>query len=91
LIANDKYVENFINIADTCINLGYWPTYFKRSTSIIIPKPNKVAYDSPKSFCPIILLNMLGKLFEKIISERLQVHSISTNFVYPNQLRGLKQ
>jgi len=34
---------------------------------------------------------MLGKLFEKIISERLQVHSISTNFVHPNQLRGLKQ
>jgi len=39
-------------------------------SSIIIPKPNKAFYDSPpKTFKPIVLLNMLGKLIEKVIDE----------------------
>ena len=61
------------------------------STSIIIPKPNKAAYDSPKIFQPIVFLNMLGRLIKKVISKRLQVQSIFSNFVHLNQLERLKQ
>ena len=57
---------------------------------VIIPKPNKSSYDLPKSFYPIVLLNILSKLFEKMIGERLQFHSISNNFVHPCQLGRLK-
>ena len=32
------------------MDLGYWPNHFKISTTIIIPKPNKQAYNMPKSF-----------------------------------------
>jgi len=39
----------------------------------------------------IILLNILGKLIEKSISERLQIYSIALNFVYLNQLEDIKQ
>jgi len=58
---------------------------------IIIPKPNKTLYDTLKAFQPIVLLNILGKLIEKVISSRLQFHSIVFNFNYPNQLEGIKQ
>lgn len=34
---------------------------------------------------------MLGKLIEKVIGEILQFKFISNNFIYPNQLGGLKQ
>jgi len=34
---------------------------------------------------------MLGKLLEKVISERLQFQAISKNFIYPCQLGSLKQ
>jgi len=34
---------------------------------------------------------MLDKLIEKGISNRLQVHSITSNFIYPNQLGDIKQ
>ena len=68
---DNKYISNFINIANTCINLGFWPLYFKKSTSIIIPKPNKVLYNSLKTFQSIILLNTLGKLIEKVISKKI--------------------
>ena len=49
-MADDKYISNFVNIANIYIGLGYWPLYFKISTSIIIPKPNKIAYNSLKNF-----------------------------------------
>ena len=57
---------------------------------VIIPKPNKPSYDSPKSFRPIVLLNTLGKLIEKVIGERLQYHVVNNNFIHPSQLEGLK-
>ena len=59
--------------------------------TIIILKPNKELYDSPKSFRPIVLLNTLGKLIEEVIGKHLQFQSISKNFIYPSQLGRLKQ
>lgn len=58
---------------------------------IIIPKLNKTLYDFPKSFHPIVLLNTLSKLIERAIEKRMQFYSISNNFIYSNQFRGLKQ
>ena len=63
--------------SDSRIELEYWPLYFKRSTTIVIPKPNKKSYNSPKSFRPIVLLNIVGKLIEKVIRERLQFNTTS--------------
>ena len=53
--------------------------------------PNKIAYNSPKMFQLIVLLNTLRKFIEKVICERLQLQSIFMNFVYLKQLGGLKQ
>ena len=49
-----------------------------------------MSYDSPKAFRSIVLLNMLGKLIEKAISNRIQLHVVSNNFIYHSQLGGLK-
>ena len=57
---------------------------------VIIPKPNKLAYDNPKSFHPIVLLNTISKLIKKVIAERLQFHVVKNNFIHPSQLGGLK-
>ena len=81
---------NIINIANVYINLEHWPSHFKLSISIIIPKSNKILYNTPKMFRPIILLNMLSKLIEKVIGERLQFQALSKNTIHPCQLGGLK-
>jgi len=81
---------NIINIVNTCINLGHWLNYFKCSSTVIIPKPNKPAYDYSKAFCPIVLLNTLGKLIEKVIAERLQFIVTENSFIHPSQLGSLK-
>ena len=90
IIKDKAYLKRIINIIDVCFELGYWPSHFKTSTFIVIPKPNKESYDSPKSFRPIVLLNTIGKLIEKVISGFLQFHSISNNFIYLSQLGSLK-
>jgi len=50
VIKDNSYILKFVNIADTCINLSYWPLHFKTSSLIIILKPNKILYDSSKMF-----------------------------------------
>jgi len=90
IVKNDACLSNVINIADACINLRHWPRYFKVSTTVVIPKPNKSSYDNPKAFHPIVLLNTLGKLIEKLIAEQLQFTAASNNFIHPSQLGSLK-
>ena len=41
-------------------------------------------------FHPITLLNMLGKLIEKVIAERIQFTVAENNFIYSCQLGRLK-
>ena len=90
ILKDDECLNIIIHIANTCIDLGYWPLHFKKSTTVVIPKPNKKSYDSPKSFRPIVLLKTMGKLIEKVIRERLQFNTASNNFIHPSQLSSLK-
>jgi len=91
LVNNNKSIANIVNIANSCINLRYYSSHFKNLMSIIIPKSNKPSYNNPKTFQPIVLLNILGKLIKKVISSRLQVYSTTLNFIYPNQMEDIKQ
>ena len=90
IVKNDSCLTNIVNIADSCINLGYWPKYFKISFTIIILKPNKSLYNQLKAFHPIVLLNTLGKLIKKVVTDRLQFMVARNNFIYPSQLGSLK-
>jgi len=82
IVKQDKYLVNIINIANACINLEHWPNYFKCSSMIIIPKPNKLSYNQVKMFHPIVLLNTLGKLTKKVITERVQFIVAKNNFIH---------
>ena len=90
IIRDKDCIGKFINITNACIELGHWLTYFKTSITVVISKPNKAIFDSPKSYQLIVLLNTIGKLVKKIIGEYLQFHIIFNNFIYPSQLRDLK-
>ena len=80
-----------LTLADACLRVGYWPRHFKESVSVIIPKPGKPSYSTPKSFRPIVLLNTLGKLIEKMISTRLQFDGVKFGVFHPNQFGGIRQ
>ena len=90
IFKNNECLSKIINIANACINLGFWLEYFKVSATVIIPKPNKPSYNNPKVFQPIVLLNTLSKVIEKVIAERIQFIVASNDFLHPSQLGGLK-
>jgi len=90
ILKDNICLRNVISIANACIELGHWPSHFKISLTIVIPKSNKISYNSPKMFRPIVLLNILGKLIGKAISDRIQLHVVSNNFIHHSQLGGLK-
>jgi len=58
---------------------------------MIIPKPGKKDYNIPKVFHPIVLLNTLGKLFEKAIANRLQWEAACFKILHPCQFGGVQQ
>jgi len=90
ILSDKDCISSVIKIANACIDLGYWPNHFKILSMVIIPKPNKPSYNSSKSFRPIVLLNTIGKLIEKVIGERLQFLVVRNDFIHPSQLGGLK-
>jgi len=68
ILSNNIYAVGILFMANTCLLLYYWPRHFKKFVSVIIPKPGKPAYNTSKAFRPIILLNTLSKLIEKMIA-----------------------
>jgi hypothetical protein len=42
-------------------------------------------------FHPIVLLNTIGKLFEKMLAQCMQYNAVWLGIFHPNQLGGIKQ
>jgi len=84
VLENEKSIQLLVTLADACIRVGHWAKHFKDSVSVIIPKPEKPTYSTPKSFRPIVLLNTVGKLIEKMISNHLQFDMIKYDLVHTN-------
>jgi hypothetical protein len=61
----------------------------KESLSVITLKPGKSDYSTPKSFWPLVLLNTLGKLFEKLLAHRLQFDGVAYGTFHPMQFGGV--
>jgi hypothetical protein len=91
IVCNSYMSCLFLWLANTYLQFGHWPAEFKASTTVVIPKPGKLLYDTPKLSCPIVLLNTLGKMFEKMLSNRLQFEAAEHGVLHPNQFGGVHQ
>ena len=91
ILANNICAVGILSLANTCLSLHHWPKYFKESVSVIIPKLGKSAYDTPKAFRPIVLLNTLDKLIKKMVAKQLQFDAVKYGILHLNQLEGMIQ
>lgn len=91
IIQDDQCGRLLLWLANACLSSGHWPAKFKASTTVVIPKLGKPSYDTPKSFHPIVLLNTLGKLLEKMLSTRLQFEAAQHGVLHPNQFSSIRQ
>ena len=71
LVAHEEVTSLFLWIANACLQVGVWPKKLKESMTVVISKPGKLSYNVPKAFRLIVLLNTMGKLFEKMIANCL--------------------
>jgi len=71
------------------LQLGFFHNSWKRAKVIPIPKPNQPPTD-PNSYRPISLLNIVGKLFERIIASRLRT-CVSQQHLLPHEQFGFRK
>ena len=72
------------HIFSACLALGIFPDSMKCALMIFIPKPGKLKCD-PTNYRPISLLSVLGKIFEKILTNRLTLHMDDHNLHHKHQ------
>jgi hypothetical protein len=80
----DSAFQARTDIFNNCMNNLYFPTAWKTAHTVMIPKPGKCPND-PKSYRPISLLSITGKIFERILTNRLQFTLESNNLLPPEQ------
>lgn len=64
----------FLDLINKCLELSCFPIVWKEATVVILRKPGKSDYTTPKSFRPIGLLSIMGKIMEKIMIWRIRWH-----------------
>jgi len=67
------------------VSHGFHPPSLKKAAGIILDKPGKLSYDSPSSFCVIVVLHIFGKIPERIINGRLSCVPRVTGLLNPHE------
>ena len=91
LMAYKEVTSLFLWITNTCLRTGVWSKKLKESKTVVILKPEKLLYDVLKAFRPIVLSNIMGKLFEKMIANHLQFEAVKESILHLCQFRGVCQ
>ncbi|PPJ61058.1 hypothetical protein CBER1_07391 [Cercospora berteroae] len=63
--------SHLTNIFNSSIDLAYCTAHFRRSTTVVLRKPGKDNYTTPKAYRPIALLNTIGKIMDALLARRL--------------------
>jgi hypothetical protein len=74
-----------------CLKRGYFPKQKKITKIIPITKLGKKDSCDPLKYCPISLLNIEGKVLEKLLISRIMHHLYKTEFLNPNQFGFIPQ
>ncbi|CAK1544678.1 unnamed protein product [Leptosia nina] len=85
-----SFPEFITALYNKCLTLQHFPRPWKHAVIKIIPKPGKDNYSQLSSFRPIGLINVLGKLLERLIIDRLTFHLNRLQLSNPRQF-GFKQ
>ncbi len=80
----EKGIKYLLTIYNAMLSTGYFPKLFKEATITMIHKPGKRDTD-PKNYRPISLLEVPGKILERVINLRLRGHLEDNNLYNPYQ------
>ena len=87
----NKFPQSFTELYNACLKQGQFPTQWKQSIILPIVKPGKEDIPDVTKYRPISLLNVGGKLLERLMINRIQHHLFSNNMLNPNQFGFIPQ
>ncbi|XP_042880256.1 uncharacterized protein LOC122258401 [Penaeus japonicus] len=82
-------IQRLLSICNAALASGYFPSRFKTALVTLIPKAGKPP-NRPENFRPISLLEIPGKILERLINNRLQSHLENNNLLNERQY-GFRQ
>ena len=74
----------FTELFNACLTQLTFPASWKAQNLVLLPKADKPP-EEPSSYRPICLLDTLGKVFEKLICNRLESAIVGAGGLSPNQ------
>ncbi len=78
------------HLFQACFKRGYHPSQFKKANTVVLKKPKKPDYTTPKAYRPIALLDTLGKALETVISKKLR-DCAEANSLLPDEQMGARK
>jgi len=73
-LAFGRFPEVFVECYNACLASGDFPSRWKRARLILLSKGRGKPPDLPSSYRPISLLDGAGKVFERVLLNRLESH-----------------
>ena len=80
---------HLLALVQACLDIGYFPSTFKKTLTIVLRKPNKPDYTKPNAYRPIALECTIGKILESITTELLS-YLIETHDLLPTNHFGAR-
>ena len=80
---------HLLTLTQACLDVGYFPSPFKRTLTIVLRKPNKPDYTKANAYRPITLECTVGKIMESIVTELLS-YFIETHDLLPENHFGAR-
>jgi len=75
----------FTKIYNECLRKGHFPKHWKSSIIIPIVKPGKEVRKKVNKYRPISLINVGGKVLEKLLIDKINHHAFSNSLLNENQ------
>jgi retron-type reverse transcriptase len=90
-LASRLIMPHLVRIFNQSLRLGYCPQHFRKSTTVVLRKPGKANYTTPKAYRPIALLNTIGKIMDSIVARRLSYMAETHQLLPQRHMGGRKQ
>ncbi|MBW0508237.1 hypothetical protein O181_047952 [Austropuccinia psidii MF-1] len=86
--ACELIVNKLADLFNNCLTIGHFLTSWKRAVTIIIQKTNKSNYSDPSADRLIALLNILSKLFKRILNNQIMYLAHKTGAIAEGHFGG---
>ena len=84
----DLLVDRLWYIYNAILEKEIYYAPWKYFTTVILRKPGKPRYNTPKDYQPIVLLNTLGKLMTAVVAEQLTYYTERHALLPPTHFGG---